>query len=206
MWDLAEQSLEAATRAAGLDFTYNKGEGAFYGPKLEFTLTDAIGREWQCGTLQVDFNMPERLGATYIAEDGNKHAPVMLHRAIVGSMERFIGVLIEHYAGKFPLWLAPVQVAVATVVADADPYAREVVAALKAADLRTVLDTDNQTVNYKVRHHSLAKVPNLLVLGRREAENRTVTLRKLGSEGQESLALEKAVSLLAAEAVPPDLR
>jgi threonyl-tRNA synthetase len=206
VWDLAEQSLEAATRAAGLDFTYNKGEGAFYGPKLEFTLTDTIGREWQCGTLQVDFNMPERLGATYIAEDGNKHAPVMLHRAIVGSMERFIGVLIEHYAGKFPLWLAPVQVAVATVVADADPYAREVVATLKAAGLRTVLDTDNQTVNYKVRHHSLAKTPNLLVLGRREAENRTVTLRKLGSEGQESLALEKAVALLAADAVPPDLR
>ena len=206
VWDLAESSLEKATKAAGLTFTYNKGEGAFYGPKLEFTLTDAIGREWQCGTLQVDFNMPERLGASYIGEDGNKRPPVMLHRAIVGSMERFIGVLIEHYAGKFPLWLAPVQAAVATVVSDAEPYAREVIAAFKKAGLRVLLDTENQTVNYKVRRHSLAKVPNLLVLGRREAENRTVTLRKLGSEGQESLALEKAVSLLAAEAVPPDLR
>jgi threonyl-tRNA synthetase len=206
VWDLAEGSLEKATRAAGLDFTYNAGEGAFYGPKLEFTLTDAIGREWQCGTLQVDFNMPERLGASYIAEDGNKHSPVMLHRAIVGSMERFIGVLIEHYAGKFPLWLAPVQVVVATVVSDADPYAREVVAALKKAGLRVVLDTENQTVNYKVRRHSLAKVPNLLVLGRREAENRTVTLRKLGAEGQESLALDVAASVLAVEAIPPDLR
>jgi threonyl-tRNA synthetase len=206
VWDLAESSLEKATQAAGLTFTYNKGEGAFYGPKLEFTLTDAIGREWQCGTLQVDFNMPERLGASYIGEDGNKRPPVMLHRAIVGSMERFIGVLIEHYAGKFPLWLAPVQVAVATVVADAEPYAREVIAAFKKAGLRVLLDTENQTVNYKVRRHSLAKVPNLLVLGRREAENRTATLRRLGSEGQESLALEEAISLLAAEAVPPDLR
>ena len=206
VWDLAEGSLEKATHAAGLAFTYNKGEGAFYGPKLEFTLTDAIGREWQCGTLQVDFNMPERLGASYIGEDGNKRPPVMLHRAIVGSMERFIGVLIEHYAGKFPLWLAPVQVAVATVVTDAEPYAREVVATLKKAGLRIVLDTENQTVNYKVRRHSLAKTPNLLVLGRREAENRTVALRRLGTEGQESLALEAAVSMLAAEAVPPDLR
>ena len=206
VWDLAETSLEKATQAAGLTFTYNKGEGAFYGPKLEFTLTDAIGREWQCGTLQVDFNMPDRLGASYIGEDGNKRPPVMLHRAIVGSMERFIGVLIEHYAGKFPLWLAPVQVAVATVVTDAEPYAREAVAALKKAGLRVVLDTENQTVNYKVRRHSLAKVPNLLVLGRREAENRTVTLRKLGSEGQESLVLDAAVARLAADAVPPDLR
>ena len=206
VWDLAESSLEKATRAAGLDFTYNKGEGAFYGPKLEFTLTDAIGREWQCGTLQVDFNMPERLGASYISEDGNKHPPVMLHRAIVGSMERFIGVLIEHYAGKFPLWLAPVQAAVATVVTDAEPYAREVEAALKKAGLRVVLDTENQTVNYKVRRHSLAKVPNLLVLGRREAENRTVTVRKFGADGQESMTLDAAIAALTAEAVPPDLR
>jgi threonyl-tRNA synthetase len=206
VWDLAESSLEKATKAAGLTFTYNRGEGAFYGPKLEFTLTDAIGREWQCGTLQVDFNMPERLGASYIGEDGSKRPPVMLHRAIVGSMERFIGVLIEHYAGKFPLWLAPVQAAVATVVGDAEPYAREVIAAFKQAGLRVILDTENQTVNYKVRRHSLAKVPNLLVLGRREAENRTVTLRKLGSEGQESLALDAAIAQLAADAVPPDLR
>ncbi len=206
VWDLAESSLEKATHAAGLAFTYNKGEGAFYGPKLEFTLTDAIGRQWQCGTLQVDFNMPDRLGASYIGEDGAKHPPVMLHRAIVGSMERFIGVLIEHYAGKFPLWLAPVQVAVATVVSDADPYAAEVEAALKKAGLRVVVDTVNQTVNYKVRRHSLAKVPNLLVLGRREAENKTVTLRRLGAEGQETLTLDAAIAALAAEAVPPDLR
>jgi threonyl-tRNA synthetase len=150
--------------------------------------------------------MPERLGASYIGEDGNKHPPVMLHRAIVGSMERFIGVLIEHYAGKFPLWLAPVQAAVATVVSDADPYANEVIAALRKAGIRTLLDTDNQTVNYKVRQHSLAKVPYLLVLGRREAENRTVTVRKLGVEKQESLALDAAISMLSAEAVPPDLR
>ncbi len=205
VWDQAEKALAESTKAAGLDYTLNPGEGAFYGPKLEFVLRDSIGRDWQCGTLQVDFNTAERLGASYIAADGNRHPPVMLHRAIVGSLERFIGVLIEHYAGKFPLWLAPVQVAVATVVADADPYANEVVAAMRARGLRVVLDTENQTVNYKVRHHSLAKTPNLLVLGRREAENRTVTLRKLGVEGQESLALDAAISMLAAEAVPPDL-
>ncbi len=206
VWDQAEKALAEATSAAGLDYALNPGEGAFYGPKLEFVLRDSIGRDWQCGTLQVDFNTAERLGASYIAQDGNRHPPVMLHRAIVGSLERFIGVLIEHYAGKFPLWLAPVQVAVATVVADADSYAGEVVQALKAASLRVTLDTENQTVNYKVRQHSLAKTPNLLVLGRREAENRTVTLRKLGVEKQESLALEAAISMLAAEAVPPDLR
>ena len=206
VWDQAEKALAEATSAAGLDYVLNPGEGAFYGPKLEFVLRDSIGRDWQCGTLQVDFNTAERLGAAYIAQDGNRHAPVMLHRAIVGSLERFIGVLIEHFAGKFPLWLAPVQVTVATVVADADPYAHEVVRALKAAGLRVALDTENQTVNYKVRQHSLAKTPNLLVLGRREAENRTVTLRKLGVEKQESLALEAAISILAAEAVPPDLR
>ena len=206
VWDQAEKALAEATSAAGLDYVLNPGEGAFYGPKLEFVLRDSIGRDWQCGTLQVDFNTAERLGASYIAQDGGRHPPVMLHRAIVGSLERFIGVLIEHYAGKFPLWLAPVQVAVATVVADADSYAAEVVQALKAAGLRVTLDTENQTVNYKVRQHSLAKTPNLLVLGRREAENRSVTLRKLGVEKQESLALEAAISILTAEAVPPDLR
>jgi threonyl-tRNA synthetase len=206
IWDQAETALAEATRAAGLDYHLNPGEGAFYGPKLEFVLRDCIGRDWQCGTLQVDFNTAERLGAAYIAADGNRHPPVMLHRAVVGSLERFIGVLIEHYAGKFPLWLAPVQAAVATVVADAEPYAAEVAAALRAAGLRVALDTENQTVNYKVRQHSLAKTPNLLVLGRREAENRTVTLRKLGSDRQESLALAEAISTLAAEAVPPDMR
>ncbi len=205
-WDHAEAALARACESIGLPYTVNEGEGTFYAPKLEFVLRDAIGRDWQCGTIQLDYMLPERLDASYIAEDGNKKRPVMLHRAITGSLERFIGVLIEHYAGKFPLWLAPVQVAVATVVADADSYAGEVVQALKAAGLRVTLDTENQTVNYKVRQHSLAKTPNLLVLGRREAENRTVTLRKLGVEKQESLALEAAISMLAAEAVPPDLR
>jgi threonyl-tRNA synthetase len=205
-WDQAEAALAAACDSIGLPYTVNAGEGTFYAPKLEFVLRDAIGRDWQCGTIQLDYVLPERLDASYIAEDGNKKRPVMLHRAITGSLERFIGVLIEHYAGKFPLWLAPIQVAVATVVADADGYAREVVQALKAAGLRVVLDTENQTVNYKVRQHSLAKTPNLMVLGRREAENRTITLRKLGTEGQESLALEAAISMLSAEAVPPDLR
>jgi threonyl-tRNA synthetase len=205
-WDQAEAALARACESIGLPYTVNEGEGTFYAPKLEFVLRDAIGRDWQCGTIQLDYVLPERLDATYIAEDGNKKRPVMLHRAITGSLERFIGVLIEHYAGKFPLWLAPVQAAVATVVSDADPYAREVAAALKAAGIRTVLDTDNQTVNYKVRQHSLAKTPYLLVLGRREAEKRTVTVRKLGVEKQESLALDAAISMLAAEAVPPDLR
>jgi threonyl-tRNA synthetase len=205
-WDQAEAALARACESIGLPYTVNAGEGTFYAPKLEFVLRDAIGRDWQCGTIQLDYVLPERLDATYVAEDGSKKRPVMLHRAITGSLERFIGVLIEHYAGKFPLWLAPVQAAVATVVSDADPYAREVEAALKAAGIRTVLDTDNQTVNYKVRQHSLAKTPYLLVLGRREAENRTVTVRKLGVEKQESLALDAAISMLAAEAVPPDLR
>ncbi len=205
-WDLAEAALARACESMKLPYTVNAGEGTFYAPKLEFVLRDAIGRDWQCGTIQLDYVLPERLDASYIAEDGNRKRPVMLHRAITGSLERFIGVLIEHYAGKFPLWLAPVQAAVATVVSDADPYAREVAAALKAAGVRTILDTENQTVNYKVRLHSLAKTPNLLVVGRKEAENRTITLRKLGVEKQESLALDAAVSMLAAEAVPPDLR
>jgi threonyl-tRNA synthetase len=206
VWDLAEKALADATSAAGLDYTLNPGEGAFYGPKIEFVLRDSIGREWQCGTLQVDFNLPERLGASYIAEDGGKHPPVMLHRAVLGSMERFIGVLIEHYAGKFPLWLAPVQVVVATIVSDADAYAHEAAAALRAAGLRVELDLRNEKINYKVREHSLAKVPYLLVAGRREAENRSLTVRRLGVEAQESLALTDAIHMLTTEAVPPDLR
>jgi len=206
VWDLAEQSLESATKQAGLNYSINPGEGAFYGPKLEFVLRDSIGREWQCGTLQVDFNTAERLGASYIAEDGAKHAPVMLHRAILGSMERFIGVLIEHYAGKFPLWLAPVQAVIATVVSDADTYANETAAVLQAAGLRVETDLRNEKINYKVREHSLAKVPYLLVVGRREAENRTLMLRRLGSDAQESLALDAAVPILVQEAMPPDSR
>ena len=205
-WDHAEQALAAACDSIGLPYTVNAGEGTFYAPKLEFVLRDAIGRDWQCGTIQLDYVLPERLDANYVAEDGSKKRPVMLHRAIVGSLERFIGVLIEHYAGKFPLWLAPIQATIATVVSDADPYAKEVADALKAAGVRVTLDTENQTVNYKVRQHSLAKTPNLLVVGRKEAENRTITLRKLGVERQETLALDAAISMLSAEAVPPDLR
>ncbi len=205
IWDKAEAALAEATTAAGLSFALNPGEGAFYGPKIEFVLRDSIGREWQCGTLQVDFNTADRLGASYIAEDGSKHPPVMLHRAILGSMERFIGVLIEHYAGKFPLWLAPVQAIVTTIVSDADAYATEVAAALKKAGLRVELDLRNEKINYKVREHSLAKVPYLLIAGRREAENRTLTVRRLGVEAQESLALSDAIPMLRADAVPPDL-
>ena len=206
IWDSAETALKEATEAAGIAYSLNPGEGAFYGPKLEFVLRDSIGRDWQCGTLQVDFNTADRLGASYIAEDGAKHAPVMLHRAILGSLERFIGVLIEHYAGKFPLWLAPVQAVVATIVSDADSYAQEAAEALRAVGLRVETDLRNEKINYKVREHSLAKVPYLLVAGRREAENRTLTLRRLGSDAQENLALTAAIHMLEAEAVPPDLR
>jgi len=204
--DMSEKALEEGLKRAGLPFTFSPGEGAFYGPKLEFVLRDSIGRDWQCGTLQVDFNTADRLGASYVAEDGAKHAPVMLHRAILGSMEPFIGVLIEHYAGKFPLWLAPVQAVVATIVSDADSYAKEAAAELAAAGIRVETDLRNEKINYKVREHSLAKVPYLLVAGRREAENRTLTLRHLGSEAQENLALSAAVHMLKGEALPPDLR
>jgi threonyl-tRNA synthetase len=179
------------------------GEGAFYGPKLEFHLRDALGRDWQCGTLQLDFNMPERLGASYVGEDGARHVPVMLHRAILGSMERFIGILIEHYAGRFPLWLSPVQAVVATITGDADAYAAEVAEACRAAGLRVVLDTGSETINYKVREHSVARVPVMLVVGKREAENRAVSLRRLGGNAQQALALDEAVARLKVEAAGP---
>jgi threonyl-tRNA synthetase len=206
-WDRAEADLETALKATGLSYEVLPGEGAFYGPKLEFHLKDAIGRTWQCGTLQLDPQMPERLEASYVAEDGEKHPPLMLHRAILGTFERFLGILIEHHAGKFPLWLAPVQAVVATIVSDADAYAEEVAQTLRAAGLRVETDLRNEKINYKVREHSLAKVPNLLVLGRREAEERTVALRPLGSDSrQEVLALDALVERLRAEAVPPDLR
>ncbi|MBF0563382.1 MAG: threonine--tRNA ligase, partial [Alphaproteobacteria bacterium] len=202
-WDKAERALTEATRAAGLETTLNPGEGAFYGPKLEFVLRDAIGRDWQCGTLQVDFVLPERLNAAYVGEDGEKHRPVMLHRAILGSFERFIGILIESYAGKFPLWLAPVQVAVTTIVSDADDYARDVAKAARAAGLRVVLDTRNEKITLKVREHSLAKVPLLLVVGKREALDRTVAVRRLGGKDQELLALDTALVTLVNEARMP---
>jgi threonyl-tRNA synthetase len=202
-WDKAEAALRHATEAAGLPYTLNPGEGAFYGPKLEFILRDAIGRDWQCGTLQVDFVLPERLDASYIGEDGQRHRPVMLHRAILGSMERFIAILIEQYSGRFPLWLSPVQATVLTITSDADPYALEVAEVAGAAGLRVETDLRNEKITYKVREHSLAKVPVLLVVGKREAETRSVAIRRLGGKEQEILALDEAVARLKAEAAPP---
>jgi threonyl-tRNA synthetase len=206
VWDHAEAALKEACATAGVEYTLNPGEGAFYGPKLEFVLRDAIGRDWQCGTLQVDFNLPQRLGAEYVGEDSARHTPVMLHRAILGSFERFLGIVIEHYAGRFPLWLAPVQVVVATIVSDADAYAAEVAAALAKAGLAVQTDLSNQKINAKVREHSLQHVPVLAVVGRKEAETGTVALRRLGSQAQQVVALGEAVASLAAEATPPDLR
>ena len=203
VWDRAEAALKAAVDAAGLRYTLNPGEGAFYGPKLEFVLRDAIGRDWQCGTLQVDFVLPERLDANYVGEDGGKHRPVMLHRAILGSFERFLAILIENHAGRFPLWLAPLQVVVATVTSDADGYAEQVAQALRAAGLRLQIDIRNEKINYKVREHSLAKVPVIAVVGRREAEEKAVALRRLGSKDQEILALSEAAARLQDEARSP---
>jgi threonyl-tRNA synthetase len=205
-WDRAEGALREACAIAGVEYELNPGEGAFYGPKLEFVLRDAIGRDWQCGTLQVDPNLPERLDAEYVGEDGARHRPIMLHRAILGSFERFLGILIEQYAGRFPLWLAPVQTVVATIVSDADDYAREVAAVLARAGLTVETDLTNQKINAKVREHSLAHVPVLAVVGRKEAETRTVALRRLGSQAQEVVGLEQAVAALASEATPPDLK
>jgi threonyl-tRNA synthetase len=211
-WDKAESELRDAVVSAGLatqEYGWEElpGEGAFYAPKLEWHLTDAIGRTWQVGTIQSDRVLPDRLDANYVGEDGAKHRPIMLHRAIFGSYERFIGILIEHYAGKFPLWLAPVQVAVATIVSDADDYAREVAARLSSAGLRVTTDLRNEKINYKVREHSLAKVPLLLVVGKREAEEGTVALRRLGSEErQQMLRLDEAAAMIAGEAIAPDHR
>jgi threonyl-tRNA synthetase len=203
VWDKAESSLKQATEAAGLEFTLNPGEGAFYGPKLEFVLQDAIGRDWQCGTLQVDFVMPSRLDANYVGEDGEKHRPVMLHRAILGSFERFIAILIENYAGRFPLWLAPRQIVVATITNEADGYAAQVRDACAAAGLRAEADLRNEKINYKVREHSHAKVPALFVVGKREAEEGTVAIRRLGGKQQEVLALDEAINRLTKEAAAP---
>jgi threonyl-tRNA synthetase len=207
VWDKAEKGLEEALNAVDLPFEWAPGEGAFYGPKIEFHLRDAIGRSWQCGTLQLDFMLPENFDISYVGEDGEKHRPVMLHRAIVGSMERFIAILIENHAGHMPLWLAPTQAVVATIVSDADSWAETVAARLRAAGIRVETDLRNEKINYKVREHSLRKVPNLLVVGKREAEEGTVALRPLGADArQEVLALDSLAERLAAEAVPPDLR
>ncbi len=203
VWDRAEAALKNAVEAAGLSYTLNPGEGAFYGPKLEFVLRDAIGREWQCGTLQVDFVLPERLDASYIGEDGQRHRPVMLHRAILGSIERFIGILIEEHAGRFPLWLAPIQVVVATITRDGDDFAAQVVRRLDRAGLRVELDASNDKIGYKVRHHSLRKVPVIIAIGQREAAEGTVSIRRLGSKAQETLALDEAVAILVDEARSP---
>jgi threonyl-tRNA synthetase len=206
VWDKAEAALMSALRASGRPWTLNKGEGAFYGPKLEYVLRDAIGRDWQCGTVQVDLNLPGRLGAFYIDEHSTKVTPVMLHRAMFGSLERFTGILLEHYAGHLPLWLAPLQAVVATITDDADDYARQVTAAAHGAGLRAEHDLRNEKINYKVREHSLAKVPVLLVVGRKEARERTVSIRRLGKEGQAVLALDAAIEALSAEATAPDAR
>ena len=206
VWDRAENGLRDALTTVGLEWEELPGEGAFYGPKIEYHLRDAIGRTWQCGTLQLDFVLPERLGASYIGEDGEKHMPVMLHRAILGTLERFIGIMIESYAGKMPLWLAPQQVIVCPITTEADDYAHQVVAALKAQGLRADADTRNEKINYKVREHSVAKVPVILAVGGREAEAQTVSLRRLGSKDQEVVGLDDVATMLAEEACPPDLR
>ena len=205
VWDLAEKSLIEAATAAGLDYILNPGEGAFYGPKLEFVLKDTIGRDWQCGTLQVDFVLPERLDANYIGEDGKRHRPVMLHRAVLGSFERFIGVLIEHYAGKFPLWLSPVQAIVASITDEASPYAEELCNQLKLQGIRAEVDTRNEKISYKIREHSLQKVPYILVVGKREAEEGTVAVRRLGGENQQVMSKEAIFEQLIEEGKMPAL-
>jgi len=206
IWDLAEGKLERAAISAGVQVEHLPGEGAFYGPKLEFHLKDAIGRTWQCGTLQLDFVTPQRLGAEYVGEDGQKHMPVMLHRAILGTFERFLGILIENFGGAFPLWLAPVQAVVATITSDADDFAVDVARRFKAAGLRVETDLRNEKVGYKIREHSLAKVPVIAVVGRKEAEDGKVAIRRLGSQDQTIVTVEEAIALLTAEATPPDLR
>ncbi|MGP9788445.1 threonine--tRNA ligase [Roseinatronobacter sp. NSM] len=206
VWDKSENALRAATEAAGYTYEENPGEGAFYGPKLEFVLTDAIGRDWQCGTLQVDFVLPERLDATYIGADGGKHRPVMLHRAVLGSFERFIGILIENFAGKLPFWLAPRQVVVASIISDADDYCREVLETLQAAGIRAELDLRNEKINYKVREHSVGKVPVILAIGAREVAERTVSVRRLGENRTSTETLDALVETLRVQATPPDLR
>lgn len=199
VWDQAEAALVKALEVAGLEYTHNPGEGAFYGPKLEFVLRDAIGRDWQCGTLQVDLNMPGRLGASYIGEDGEKHLPVMLHRAIFGSLERFMGILIEHHAGNLPLWLAPVQVKVLTITSEADEYANEIVTVLRSHGLRAEADLRNEKISYKVREHSVAKIPMQFAVGQREVESRSVAIRRLGSKQQDVMSLDDAIAALKKE-------
>ncbi|AIF81996.1 threonyl-tRNA ligase [endosymbiont of Acanthamoeba sp. UWC8] len=199
VWDKSEKALREAIEVTGLPYTVNPGEGAFYGPKIEFVLRDAIGRDWQLGTIQVDLNLPVRLGATYIGEDGKKHHPVMIHRAMFGSIERFLGIMLEHYAGKLPLWLSPVQVVIATITNQVDQYAEEVALTLKRQGIQVELDLNNDKINYKVRKHSLAKVPVILALGKNEMEKREVSVRRLGSDLQEVLDLNDFINKLVQE-------
>ena len=204
VWDKAEDALESAIKNLGLPYKLEEGGGAFYGPKLDFVLTDAIGREWQCGTFQADFNLPERLDAEYVGEDGSKHRPVMIHRAILGSFERFIGVLIENYSGKLPFWLAPVQVVVATIISDADEYANEIITKLSEVGIRSNADLRNEKISYKVREHSSTKVPVIIALGKREQENRTVSIRRMDSDKTETYELEEAIKILSEENTRPN--
>jgi threonyl-tRNA synthetase len=199
VWDKAEAALEGAITKLNLPFTIEEGDGAFYGPKLDFVLTDAIGREWQCGTFQADFNLPERLDAEYVGEDGSKHKPVMIHRAVLGSFERFIGVLIENYSGRLPFWLAPLQVSVATIISDVDDYAKEIIGLLEEAGIRCHADLRNEKISYKVREHSSAKVPVIMALGQREKDNRTVSIRRIGSDKTETIDLKEALKILSIE-------
>ena len=199
VWDKAEQALESAIKKLDLPYTLEEGDGAFYGPKLDFVLTDAIGREWQCGTFQADFNLPERLEAEYVGEDGKKHTPVMIHRAVLGSFERFIGVLIENYSGKLPFWLAPVQVVVASITSDVDDYAEKVALALEEKGIRCSLDLRNEKISYKVREHSSTKTPVIMALGKREQESNSVSVRRIGSNNNESISLEQALKDLSIE-------
>ena len=205
VWDRAESALTDACDAAELETVLNPGEGAFYGPKLEFVLRDAIGRDWQCGTLQVDFVLPDRLDAEYVAEDGNRHRPVMLHRAILGSLERWIGIIIEQYSGRMPPWLAPTQVVVASITDSANGYAEQVTEAFRAAGMRASSDLRNEKISYKVREHSVMKVPYILAVGGREEEAGTVALRRLGSNEQQVIPMQEALAMLRGESLPPDL-
>ena len=205
IWDKSEKALLDAIKASGLKYEINKGEGAFYGPKIEFVLIDAIGRDWQCGTLQVDFNLPGRLGASYVANDGSKKIPVMLHRAMFGSLERFIGILIEHHAGKFPFWLSPEQVAVLPISNEQNDYASKVKLLLEKKGLRSIIDNRNEKINYKIREHSVSKIPVLMICGAKEVQNNTITIRRLGQTNQQTVSLEEAVNNLSLESNTPSI-
>ena len=205
IWDKSEKALLDSIKASGLKYEINKGEGAFYGPKIEFVLIDAIGRDWQCGTLQVDFNLPGRLGASYVANDGSKKIPVMLHRAMFGSLERFIGILIEHHAGKFPFWLSPEQVAVLPISSEQNDYAEKVKLLLEKKGLRSIIDLRNEKINYKIREHSVSKIPVLMICGGKEVQNNSITIRRLGEEKQETISLEKAITSLQVESITPTI-